>query len=67
MRNPREETDIMPGFARAKKKVADLVERHPPSLELRRAGIDATDRKIDRLVCEVYGLTEKEIGVVEED
>jgi hypothetical protein len=27
--------------------------------------IDATDRQIDRLVYELYGLTEEEIGVVE--
>jgi hypothetical protein len=27
--------------------------------------IDATDRQIDRLVYELYGLTEKEIPVVE--
>ena len=28
--------------------------------------IDATDRQIDRLVYELYGLTEEEIAVVEE-
>ena len=28
--------------------------------------IDATDRQIDRLVYELYGLTEEEIGIVEE-
>jgi hypothetical protein len=28
--------------------------------------IEATDRQIDQLVYEVYGLTEEEIGVVEE-
>ena len=27
--------------------------------------IDATDREIDRLVYELYGLTEEEIGIVE--
>jgi len=27
--------------------------------------IDATDREIDKLVYELYGLTEEEIGVVE--
>jgi len=27
--------------------------------------IDATDRQIDRLVYELYGLTEEEIGMVE--
>ena len=29
------------------------------------AQIDATDRQIDRLVYELYGLTEEEIGIVE--
>ena len=28
--------------------------------------IDATDREIDRLVYELYGLTEEEISIVEE-
>ena len=28
--------------------------------------IEATDRQIDRLVYELYGLTEEEIGIVEE-
>jgi hypothetical protein len=27
--------------------------------------VDATDRQIDRLVYELYGLTEEEIGIVE--
>jgi len=27
--------------------------------------IDATDRQIDRLVYELYGLTDEEIGIVE--
>jgi hypothetical protein len=27
--------------------------------------IDATDREIDRLVYDLYGLTEEEIGIVE--
>jgi hypothetical protein len=28
--------------------------------------IDATDRQIDRLLYDLYGLTEEEIGIVEE-
>ncbi len=28
--------------------------------------IAATDKKIDELVCDLYGLTKKEIGTVEE-
>lgn len=34
------------------------------ALELKRS-IDATDREIDRMVYELYGLTEEEIAVVE--
>jgi len=36
MRNPREKTDTMPGFAKARKKIADLVKRfkqNPPTSE----------------------------------
>ena len=35
-----------------------------PALPLQRQ-IDATDRQIDRLVYELYGLTEEEMGIVE--
>ena len=34
--------------------------------ELLQRQIDATDGQIDRLVYELYGLTEEEIGIVEE-
>jgi len=34
--------------------------------ELLQRQIDATDRQIDRLVYGLYGLTEEEIGIVEE-
>ena len=33
--------------------------------ELYQRQIDATDREIDKLVYELYGLTDEEIGVVE--
>ena len=36
---------------------------HERTLLARR--IEATDRQIDRLVYELYGLTEEEIGIVE--
>ena len=36
---------------------------HDRTLLARR--IEATDRQIDRLVYELYGLTEEEIGIVE--
>jgi len=31
-----------------------------------RKAIDATDRQIDQFVCELYGLTDEEIKIVEE-
>jgi hypothetical protein len=34
--------------------------------EVLQAQIDATDRQIDRLVYDLYGLTEEEIRIVEE-
>jgi len=37
-----------------------FLHRHPPLLELRPAS-----RKIDRLVDKLYGLTDKEIRIVE--
>jgi hypothetical protein len=33
---------------------------------LRKRQIDATDKKIDYIVYELYGLTEEEIAIVEE-
>jgi len=37
----------------------------PPDKELYRRQIEATDRQIDALVYELYGLTGEEIAVVE--
>ncbi len=37
----------------------------PHEKEVRAGMIDATDRQIDRLVYELYGLTEDEVAVVE--
>ncbi|MFQ6613627.1 MAG: TaqI-like C-terminal specificity domain-containing protein, partial [Fidelibacterota bacterium] len=37
----------------------------PHDREVLRRQIDATDKQIDRLVYELYGLTEEEIGIVE--
>ena len=37
----------------------------PADKELYQRQIEATDRQIDALVYELYGLTEEEIGVVE--
>jgi len=38
----------------------------PPDKELYQRQIEATDRQIDRLVYELYGLTEEEIEIVED-
>lgn len=37
----------------------------PPARTLLQRQIEATDAQIDRLVYELYGLTEEEIGIVE--
>ena len=37
----------------------------PPDKELYQRQTEATDRQIDALVYELYGLTEEEIGIVE--
>jgi len=42
-----------------------LVATIPADKELYQRQIEATDRQIDALVYESYGLTEEEIGVVE--
>ena len=43
-----------------------LGSRHDaPAKELLQRQIDATDRQIDGLVYELYGLTEEEIGIVD--
>ena len=57
------------------KKIISLVEqmllfyrqtpRTPQSKESLRREIEATDQQIDRLVYELYGLTEEEIKIVE--
>ena len=44
-------------------KLASAGTDHDKTLLARR--IEATDRQIDRLVYELYGLTEEEIGIVE--
>lgn len=40
-------------------------ERNPDTLRHVETDIAATDRRIDRLVCDLYGLTKKEIALVE--
>jgi hypothetical protein len=45
------------------KKLAEAKTEHDKTVLQRR--IDATDSQIDRMVYELYGLTEEEIGIVE--
>jgi hypothetical protein len=40
-------------------------EKNPQARPLLQRQIDAADAQIDRVVYELYGLTEEEIGVVE--
>ena len=47
-------------------KILELVERWPHDRERLRRQIEATDREIDALVYELYGLTGEEIRLVEE-
>ena len=52
-------------------RMLDLHKRLPKAStahekELIQRRIDATDKEIDRLVYDLYGLTEKEIRIVEE-
>ena len=44
-----------------------VAAKSPPEQHLLRTQIDATDRQIDRLVYELYGLSEQEIGLMEGD
>ncbi|MBM4056322.1 MAG: hypothetical protein FJ264_16955 [Planctomycetes bacterium] len=46
------------------KQIASVKTDHDKTVIQRQ--IDATDRQIDRLVYELYGLTEEEIKIVEE-
>ena len=45
------------------KKLAEAKADHDKTILQRQ--IDSTDSQIDRLVFELYGLTEEEIGIVE--
>ncbi len=49
---------------RSKRKIASCLA-NPYEQELLQREIDATDAQIDRLVYDLYGLTEEEIKIVE--
>ena len=71
------ESGVAVSYTDAKIEVEGLLERVlelrkklaaatvPADTELHQQQIEATDRQIDALVYELYGLTEEEIGVVE--
>ena len=58
-------------YSQARTEVERLVERKlagaavPAERDLYRRQVESTDRQIDALVYELYGLTEEEIRVVE--
>jgi hypothetical protein len=62
-----------PVWAELRKRCRDIIGLHeqldrakaPHDMTVLQAQIDATDRQIDRLVYELYGLTEEEIKIVE--
>jgi len=70
---PRGPQAYRPGVVQRKQRVGArrLHVRRPPTGPLPnnptiQRQIDATDRRIDRLVCELYDLTDDEIAIVEE-
>jgi len=56
--------DPPPGYSRSEQKVAGRATLDHDKQLLQRQ-IEATDASIDKLVYELYGLTEEEIAVVE--
>jgi hypothetical protein len=54
---------LVEGMLALQRQVAEAAVPHLKTTLQRQ--IDATDREIDRLVYELYGLTEEEIGIVE--
>ncbi len=57
-------TSLVDSMLSLHKRLAD--EQLPQHREQIQREIDATDRQIDQLVYELYGLTEEEIAIVEE-
>jgi len=48
------------------KQIGELLAKNPNDKTRLEREIEATDRQIDQLVYELYGLTEEEIKIVEE-
>ena len=53
-------------MAEALKQIEELLAKNPNDKTNLQRGIEATDRRIDHLVYELYGLTEEEIKIVED-
>jgi len=49
------------------KQIAEVVAKNPTDKTRLQREIEATDRQIDQLVYELYGLAEEEIKIVETD
>ena len=56
--------ELVEGMLALYKRLGDVKTEHQKTVLKRQ--IEASDRQIDRLVCELYGLTEEEIRIVEE-
>ncbi len=56
--------DMVEGMLSLHKQLAAAKTGHDDTVIRRQ--IEATDAQIDRLVCELYDLTDEEIGIVEE-
>lgn len=64
------ESDVQNKIRKAVQKLTELIftldkTKTPHERELIQRQIDATDKQIDKLVYELYGLTEEEIAIVE--
>ena len=53
-------------LAAASEHKRELYQRQTAHLTFAERGVDATDREIDKLVYNLYGLTEEEIRIIEE-
>ena len=54
-------------MAKVPKQIGEVVAKNPNDKTRLQRDIEATDRQIDQLVYELYGLTEEEIKIVEEE
>ena len=58
-------TGRRPPFSLPCSRAPGLSRRHPAEKKLCQRQIEATDQEIDAPVCELYGLAEEEIAIVE--